>query len=109
MGFPDTRLHVLNNTFVYHHQELLNRLQAPLQYYRRTLSLDYFIKTKDSLKKVKKRWLIWSLTGNLIRFTFSANPTMIKAAFKSIMVIVSGNNPYYKAAKEKRKIVEPLL
>ena len=109
MSFPGACIHVVNNTFAYHHQEPINRLQTPLQYYRRILSLDYFIKTKDSLKMIKKRWLIWSLTGNLIRFTFSANATMIKAAFKSIMVIISGNNPYHKAAKEKRKVIEPLL
>jgi len=109
MSFPDSHIHVLNNTFVYHHQEPVNRLQKPLQFYRRTLALDYFIKTKDNLKKIKTRWLAWSITGNLIRFIFSANGMLIKAAIKSIIKIVSGNNPYYKAAKEKRKVVEPLL
>ena len=109
MSFPDNYIHVLNKTFVYHHQVPINRLQKPLQYYRRTLALDYFIKTKDSLKWIKKRWLIWSLTGNLIRFIFPPDRMMAKATFKLIMIIASGNNPYYKAVKEKRKVVEPLL
>jgi glycosyltransferase involved in cell wall biosynthesis len=109
LSFPGTCIHVLNNTFVYHHQSPINRLQKPMQYYRRTLALDYFIKTKDRLKKTKTRWLVWSLTGNLIRFISSANRMMIKATFRLIIVIVAGNNPYYKAAKERRKVEEPIL
>src|SRR6185295_17891110 len=45
MSFPVTGIHVLNNAFVYHHQEPANRLQRPLQYLRRVFALDYFIRT----------------------------------------------------------------
>jgi len=109
MGFPDASIHVSNETHVYHHQEPVNRLQKPLQYYRRALALHYFIKTKSRLKNIKTRWLLWSLTGNLIRFMFSENSRMIRAAFKCIWIILTGRNPYYKAAKNGRKIAEPRL
>lgn len=43
MNFP-AKIHVLNGAFTYHHQEPVNRLQRPLQYFRRVLALDYFVK-----------------------------------------------------------------
>lgn len=106
--FPGANIHVLTTAVVYHHQEALNRLQRSLQYYRRALALGYFIKTKDRLKKTKKIWLIWSLTGNLLQFLFS-DRAMIRAAVKSIWVTAAGKNPYYKAAKKGQKLIEPLL
>jgi len=109
MGFPGPGIRVLNNTCVYHHQEPANRLQKPLQYYRRALALHYFIKTRPSLSQVKTRWLLWSLIGNLLRFTFSESWMMIRAAFESIWTIVSGQNPYCRAAKKGRTVVEATL
>ena len=107
--FPVPVIHVLNHAVVYHHQEPMNRLQRSLQYYRRALALDYFIRVKKSLAGVKRRWLLWSLTGNLLRFIFSGNWRMLKPGFKSIWKIASGQNPYFKAAKKKQKVIEPSL
>jgi len=109
MGLPAPGIHVLNSALAYHHQEATNRLQKPLQYYRRTLALHYFIKTKKNLKRTKTRWLIWSLAGNLSIFLFSENKIMVRAALKSIWIIATGQNPYYKAAKRKQKVIEPGL
>jgi glycosyltransferase involved in cell wall biosynthesis len=108
-GFPTSGIHVLNNTVVCHHREPANRLQKPLQYYRRTLALDYFIHSKKNLQWVKRRWLLWSLTGNLLRFILSANWIMVKPAIKSIWKIAMDQNPYYKAAMQARKIEEVFL
>jgi glycosyltransferase involved in cell wall biosynthesis len=102
-------IHVLTNAFVYHHQEQLNRLQRPLQYFRRTLALTYFIQTKKNLNYVKKRWVVWSLAGNLLEFIFKRDRLMIRAASKSIWITMFGQNPYYKAAVNKQRIVEPQL
>jgi glycosyltransferase involved in cell wall biosynthesis len=107
-GFPDG-IHVLTNAFVYHHQEKLNRLQRPLQYFRRTLALSYFIKTKEKLSHVKKKSLLWSLTGNLFEFISKGDSLMVRAVFKSIWIIMFGPNPYYKAAVKKQRVVEPQL
>jgi glycosyltransferase involved in cell wall biosynthesis len=107
-GFP-SGIHVLNTAFVYHHQEPGNRLQRSLQYYRRTLALDYFRKTKKSLTHIKKFWLLWSLTGNLLAFIFARDGAMVDATLKSILKIFLGTNPYYKAAKKKERVVEPVL
>jgi hypothetical protein len=54
-GLPGAGIHVLNNTCVYHQHETTNRLMQPLQYYRRVLTLDYFIQTKRTLKNIKRR------------------------------------------------------
>jgi glycosyltransferase involved in cell wall biosynthesis len=108
-GFPEKIVHVVNSAPVYHHHEMENRLQKPLQYYRRALALDYFIKTKQQLKKIKKRWLLWSLMGNLIQFIVAGKKFMIRAAVKSIWKIAIGQNPYYAAAKQSKKVEEIFL
>lgn len=108
MGFPVTGIHVLNDAFVYHHQEPANRLERPLQYLRRTLALDYFIKIKPKLRHIKKGWLLWSLTGNLLSFIFVMDGMMIWPAFKSAWITAFGRNPYYKAMKDKERVVQPL-
>ena len=105
-GFPEPGIHIVTDAFVYHHQETKNRLQNPLQYYRRVLALDYFTGPGKNLHGIKKRWLIWSLFGNLIYIFFSFNSIMIKAAFKSLWMVSFGKNPYCKAAQKKLKTIE---
>jgi hypothetical protein len=102
-------IHVLTNAFVYHHQEGANRLQPQLVYFRRALALDYFRQTNQSLKHIKKRWLLWSLTGNLLFFIFTRQFFMVKTAANTIHRIAFGKNPYLRAAVNKEKITEPLL
>ena len=108
INFPGN-IHVLSGAWVYHHQETVNRLQRPLQYFRRALALHYFVKTNQKLRFVKKTWLLWSLTGNLLEFIFVRDRMMIRPAFKAILAIAFGRNPYYRAAKENRKVAEPVL
>jgi glycosyltransferase involved in cell wall biosynthesis len=107
-GFPGF-IHVLNNVFVNHHREPGNRLQKPLQYYRRVLALDYFITTKKSWPGVKKRWLLWSLMGNLLYFIFSGRRYMIRAGWRAARKAFWNKNPYVQAAKAGKKIMEPGL
>ncbi len=100
MGFPAEGIHILNRAWVYHHQEKANRLQRPLQYLRRVLALDYFRKRKPRLRHIKKRRLLWSLTGNLLAFIAGREGMMIWPAFKSIWMIGLGLNPYSRAVKK---------
>lgn len=109
IGFPDTGVHVLNDAFVYHHREAENRLKRPLQYYRRMLALHYFMKTKERLKMTSKPWLLWSLTGNILTFIRMRDGHMIRAAVKTFWQITWEQNPYYRAARENKKVVEPSL
>jgi glycosyltransferase involved in cell wall biosynthesis len=109
VDFPIPGVHVVSGTLAYHHMEQANRLKRSLQYYRRILALDYFLKTKKNLRRVKKRWLVWSLTGNLINFILSGDRIMTRTSFKSIGKIVFGKNPYYKGAKQGKKVIEPNL
>jgi glycosyltransferase involved in cell wall biosynthesis len=109
IGFPVPGLDVLTNTFVYHQHEQANRLKKSLQYYRRILALDYFIRTRKELHTAKKRWLVWSLTGNLLQFVFSGNGIMARATWKAIWRISCNRNPYFFAAKTGEKVIEPNL
>jgi glycosyltransferase involved in cell wall biosynthesis len=109
LGFPNSSIHVLNNTQVYHHKEPINRLNRSLQYYRRALAIDYFIKTGKTPPNVRPGWLAWSLTGNLVSFIFSADWKLIRPSVKSIWKIISGTNPYYRGMKRGERIIEPIL
>jgi glycosyltransferase involved in cell wall biosynthesis len=108
-GFPDAAIVVVTSAFAYHHHEMVNRLQKPLQYYRRAIALHYFTKCKKSLRKISKAWLLWSLMGNLLQFIVSGNTLMIRPALKSVWKIAFGPNPYYKAAQQSRKTEEIFL
>lgn len=105
INFPKNSIHVLNNAFVYHHQEAINRLQRPLQYYRRIMALDYFRRTNKHIPHVKKRWLVWSLAGNLLGFIIAADKDMIKPSYKCLVKIMFGNNDYLKAANAGQSVV----
>jgi glycosyltransferase involved in cell wall biosynthesis len=100
--FPN-QIHVLNNAFVYHHQEIINRLQNRIVYFRRALALDYFRQTIPALKSIKKRWLLWSLTGNFFFYIFTVQLFMIQPALKAILKIMLNKNPYVKAALMHKK------
>lgn len=102
-------IHLVNDAFVYHHLEPVNRLQRPLQYYRRMLALHYFIKTKPVLKNVHVSWLAWSLIGNLIIFLIKGEGRMVKAAFRSWKSILLNTNPYLEGSKATQKVIEPVF
>lgn len=98
-GFP-SHIHIIKNAFVYHHQEIKNRLHIPLQYYRRVLALDHFRRQpQKKLYGVKKRWLTWSLLGNFLYALFSTNSKMLKPTWKSFWTVLIGKNPYYEMSK----------
>lgn len=106
-GFPG-KINVVNNAFVYHHEEHTNRLYKPLQYYRRVLALDYFRRHRPNLT-IKKHFLVWSLLGNLLSFIIARDKKMSYACFKAIGTIVFFKNPYYEGHKNHEKIIEPKL
>ena len=106
-GLPGASITILTNAFVYHHKEADNRLKRPLQYFRRVLALDYFISTRKNLRHVRKSWLLWSLTGNLLSFIRDRDRMMMKPAFTTILLIAASRNPYRRAARTGKKILEP--
>lgn len=108
-GFPRHEIIIVNSAQVHHHEEAANRLKNPLQYYRRILAVDYFVKTKPALKHARRFWLFWSLFGNLIGFIRRGDGTLIRATLKAMMKISTNNNPYYKAMRKNRKVEKPVL
>jgi len=109
INFPPKSIHILNNAFVYHHQETANRLQRSFQYFNRSIALDYFRKTNKSLSSVKKNWLLWSLWGNLFMFIFTKNSNMAKTTLKLILMISINKNPYYIGSINAKKVIEPMV
>ncbi|HEX9511842.1 MAG TPA: glycosyltransferase family 2 protein [Puia sp.] len=108
-SLPGEGVTVLTDAFVYHHKEADNRLKRPLQYFRRVLALDYFISTRKNGRPIRKSWLLWSLTGNLLSFIRDKDRMMMKPAIRTILLIAAGRNPYRKAAKAGQKVLEPEL
>ena len=109
INFPPGSIHVLNNAFVYHHQESQNRLEHSSQYFRRVMALDYFMKTNKNLKHTKKRFLIWSLAGNLVSFVLRGDMKMVKTAFKSVYFVISNKNPYCRRTRGETNVLQPGL
>jgi hypothetical protein len=100
---------VINNAFVYHRQEKTNRLQNKIAYYRRILALDYFRRTIPALRFIKKRWLIWSLTGNFLLSVIKRNFFLLYPTVKAILKITFNSNDYLRAARQNKKVPEPKL
>jgi len=107
-GFP-SNIHIYNPAFVFHHHAPENRLAASLLYYRRILALDYFRRRKKQLGMVKKRYLLWSLTGNMLSFAATRNWRKLKATIKLFGIILFNKNPYYTAALKGDKKVSPSI
>jgi glycosyltransferase involved in cell wall biosynthesis len=106
-GFPSEGIHVVRDAYVYHHKVVQNRLQAPVQYYRRGLALDYFLQTKKELRHINRGWFLWSLLGNFI--LLYRNGTMVRANLKLFVKILSGKNPYILGKRAGSKAVTPQL
>jgi hypothetical protein len=102
-------IHIVSKAKAYHHQETINRLNKPVQYYRRILALDYFIKTRKRLVHVKRRKLLWSLTGNFLSFLVAGKFRYCKATLKSMWLILFNRNPYVRGARKEIKTIEPQL
>jgi len=98
---------VITGTFVYHHKESENRLDSALIYYRRVLALHYFLKKSKRFNSINTLWLLWSLIGSIILFLKNRQFKLAKAAFKSIIIVVTHNNPYYTGSKKNIKNVCP--
>lgn len=107
--FPPQSIHIVNEAFVFHHKETTNRLNHSVQFYRRILALDYFRQTSNNIDHVKKRWLLWSLSGCLLQFTITFNKPLIKACGKLIVKIAFNKNDYVLAAAQNKKIVTPVI
>jgi glycosyltransferase involved in cell wall biosynthesis len=108
-SIPGAGLSVLTHAFVYHHQEAGGRIKRPLQYFRRVLALDYFAGTKETLRSVSRGWLLWSLVGNALSFIRDNDRMMMRPAIRTIWMIATRQNPYRRAAREGKKVLEPEL
>jgi len=106
IGFPD-KVAVLTETFVYHHKESANRLDSGIIYYRRVLALHYFLRKSERFNTINTLWLVWSLIGSILLFMKNRQFRLANAAVKSIVAIVTLNNPYCKGSKKNNKNVCP--
>jgi ADP-heptose:LPS heptosyltransferase/glycosyltransferase involved in cell wall biosynthesis len=106
LGFPGKGIDVLNKAHVYHHKEPANRITKTLQYSKRALALDYFIRTRH-LGYATPGWLLWSLFGRFLGFILTRDQGMIRPALRTIRTILTGNNPYRVTGKPWQKGTPP--
>jgi glycosyltransferase involved in cell wall biosynthesis len=64
---PEQGVFILTEAYAYHHKSSDNRVSALEAYYKRVLALNYFSTVQAS---ASKRWLVWSLVGNLLSACF---------------------------------------
>lgn len=107
--FPSQTVRIITGAHVLHHQEPANRLRQSLQYYRRTLALDYFRRTIPALRHVRRHRLLWSLFGNWIIYAVQRNAAMRHASWRSFRQLLFGPNPYAQAAARNERLCCPEL
>lgn len=88
LGFPDEGIHVINKLKAYHNTASENRLEAAEQYYRRVLALIHFSRQRHTSGKIRRGWLLWSLTGRTIYFIFSKKNSHAMAGIKLIIKLL---------------------
>jgi len=106
IGFPD-KVNVLTEASVFHHKDSENRLDSTISYYRRVLALHYFLRKSKRFNSINTLWLVWSLIGSIILFVKNHQFRLARVALKSIIVIVTFNNPYCAGSKKNIKNVCP--
>lgn len=106
IGFPD-KVNVLSEVSVFHHKDSENRLDGTITYYRRVLALHYFLRKSKRFNFINTIWLVWSLIGSIILFVKNREFRLARVALKSIIVLVTFNNPYCKGSKKNIKNVCP--
>ena len=100
-------VHILKETYYYHHRARENRLDQFQVYYRRALALNYFTILKGENVPARTRWLVWSLTGSCLRFLLAGRWSLGKASAKAALKIISGKNPYWLANQQNQKRITP--
>lgn len=98
---PSQPIVVLTTTRVYHHKIDDNRLDKPLSFYRRVLTLDYIFRTSGRFTLLNRLFLLWSILGQCITYIVRKDKKMTSAIREAFKIIVSGKNPYVLAKKQR--------
>jgi len=106
LSFPAPGIQVIQSTFAYHYKVPENRIQKPVQYYRRALALDYFIRTNSRLRFVKRRYFLFSLFGNAFIYILKGDHQMRVPALKTFWRALFKRNPYVSASIAGEKVTE---
>ncbi|MBI2268927.1 MAG: glycosyltransferase family 2 protein [Bacteroidetes bacterium] len=89
LGFPEfPAIHVLTTTSALHHKINKGRLPQHEAYFKRVLALNYFMSKSKTFNLVNKIFLIWSLIGSLIVFTFKRKMAYARVTRKLILNII---------------------
>lgn len=110
LGFKNQPgIHLLKDASVRHYKSNENRIPPVQAYYRRVLALDLFISTHDQFSWINRLALVWSLLGNGVWFMIKGKLPSFFANIKLILIISLGLNPYRRASRNGKKVVEPKL
>jgi glycosyltransferase involved in cell wall biosynthesis len=81
LGFPGTHpLVVLREAAILHHRDADNRLPAHWSHVLRILAMARFRTRRGQFPAWKALWLLWSISGNALRFALRGNGTMLRAS-----------------------------
>jgi hypothetical protein len=106
LGFPNG-IDVIDGTHALHHREQQNRVNRKIAYYRRILSMHYFVRARFDNATVTTVWLCWSIVGLSLLQLRRLDVSMLKLSMKALLKIVAGRNPYIVAKNQGRIVVSP--
>ncbi len=98
INFPNP-LHIVADARAYHHRIPDNRIPEELSYFRRVISLGYFLVTSGHFNRIHLFFFVWSLIGNWIAQIKNGEWRKARATRKALQLIVTGRNPYSLARK----------
>jgi glycosyltransferase involved in cell wall biosynthesis len=107
IGFPgDQSIHVINSVRAKHYRATENREEAVSAYFKRVLSLHYFLNRSRRFSRATNKWFYWSLLGNTFYFFMKGKRNYAYASVKALSLMIAGKNPYTLGAKQNQKTVE---
>ncbi|MBI5648809.1 MAG: glycosyltransferase family 2 protein [Ignavibacteriae bacterium] len=89
LGFPGTTpVTVLPTLRVLHHRARENRLVRAVAHERRIVALRHLRRKRGVYTPALRRWLLWSIFGNMLRFALRFDGTSFRAAARAFRAIV---------------------
>ena len=88
---------VLTEAWVEHTKSTVNRLPREVSYYRRTLSLHYFLSRYPAFSRRHRLFFLWSLGGKYLESWYRGERQRAASTLHIMRLILRRRNPYVQA------------
>jgi glycosyltransferase involved in cell wall biosynthesis len=88
---------VVTEAWVEHTKSTLNRLPREVSYYRRTLSLHYFLSRYPEFSCRHRVFFLWSLIGKYLESRYAGDRERAASTLRILRLILTHRNPYVQA------------